>query len=123
MKRIFGVLFLALFFLIACNNPVMEIDEAVAKELDSSLALIVDSPSTSSSPHDYVKTNQEAFDLIVKQGDATLQHFSHEFSQSDSNGLKEYIMALACIEILGKENPVNRDWETGKEWYEKYKES
>ena len=42
-----------------------------------------------------------------------------KFENSNENGLKEYIMAIVCSEIL-KEDPKSRNWSTGREWYNNY---
>jgi hypothetical protein len=41
----------------------------------------------------------------------------NKFANSDKNGLEEYIMAIACSEILN-ENPANKKWASGREWYD-----
>lgn len=43
----------------------------------------------------------------------------NKFANSNTNGLKEYIMAIACSEIL-KENVETKKWETGRSWYDNY---
>lgn len=100
------------------NNDELVNSEAI-DEINTALNTIVNSPSASSNPYDYVKTHQTEFNAIVKQGNTSLDYLITEFSKSNSNGLKEYIMALACIEILGKHNKVE-NWSSGREWYELY---
>lgn len=87
--------------------------------IDQILEKTITTSSTSSNPYDYIKANQKEFDYIIEQGDLVLNHFLNVFRKSNSNGLKEYIMALACVEILGDDNPVKK-WESGRHWYEQY---
>lgn len=42
-----------------------------------------------------------------------------KFKNDKGNGLREYVMAIACSEIL-KENTETKNWETGREWYDNY---
>ncbi|MEW9674369.1 hypothetical protein ABLT31_37070 [Ammoniphilus sp. 3BR4] len=87
--------------------------------INQNLEKIITTPSGSSNPYDYVKANQKEFDYIVEQEDLALNHFLNIFRKSDSDGLKEFIMALACVEILGKNNPVGK-WQSGRDWYKQY---
>ena len=43
----------------------------------------------------------------------------NKFANSNKNGLEEYIMAIACSEIL-KENSTSKNWDSGREWYNNY---
>jgi hypothetical protein len=45
-----------------------------------------------------------------------------ELKATESNGLKEWIMAKACADILQDKNPV-AEWETGKQWLAKYEQA
>lgn len=98
-----------------------ETEGNVGLEIESTLVKIIDTPSASSNPYDYVKANQEEFDYIVGQGNKGLNYMLYKFSTSNNDGLKEYVMALACVEILGDENKV-KEWDTGRNWYNSYKE-
>ena len=55
-------------------------------------------------------------------GDEALTYILAEFKVSKDNGLKEYVMAIACSKIL-KEDPENKKWASGREWYDNYIEA
>jgi hypothetical protein len=76
--------------------------------------------SPSSNPYDYTKDSQDYRD-IVNLGDTALKYMLKKFEndKGNGNGLKEYVMAIACSDIL-KENTETKNWETGREWYDKY---
>ncbi|WP_242853023.1 hypothetical protein [Pseudobacteroides cellulosolvens] len=95
-----------------------QIDEATKKEMDKRLESIVSIKSTSSNPYDYIKNNKD-FDYLVQQKNAGLKYMLQKFKASKENGLREYIMAIACSKILN-ENPDEKKWDTGKGWYEQY---
>ncbi len=59
------------------------------------------------------------YKYIVSQGQKSLDYMLKKFVSSDKNGLEEYIMAIACSEIL-KENPASKNWASGREWYDNY---
>jgi hypothetical protein len=77
--------------------------------------------SISSNPYDYIKgvDSNKDYQYIVLQGEKSLDYMLNKFANSDQNGLEEYIMAIACSEIL-KENPTAKKWATGREWYDNY---
>jgi hypothetical protein len=89
-------------------------------EIESALAKIVSTPSASSNPFDYIKENQEEFDYIVGTRNKGLNYMLNKLSSSNDDGLKEYVMAMACAEISGDENPV-KEWDSGRNWYNSYK--
>jgi hypothetical protein len=118
MRKLF--LICILMVLTACTSAEKEMD--IIQQIERDLEQI---QSTShefklfSNPYDYLKKQSEEFDNIVSKKQIALDHFLNKFEKSEENGLEEYIMASACVEILGKKNPV-KEWSTGKEWYEKY---
>ena len=77
--------------------------------------------SLSSNPYDYIETpnGNEYYKFIVSQGERSLNYMLEKFAGNSDNGLKEYIMAIACSEILG-ENTDSKDWASGREWYNGY---
>jgi len=107
-------------FLTACSS-VNEKETDTIQQLERDLNSIVNSNTVkvSSNPNDYITAHLEEFNNIVSSQKIGLNHFLDKFEENDENGLNEYIMAAACVEILGDKNPV-KDWSTGREWYEKY---
>lgn len=95
-------------------------EENIEKMIDQKLESIVanSSVAASSNPYDYIKDNKD-YEYIIAQGDRALQYLLQRFKETSENGLKEYIMAMACSEILG-ENQENKTWSSGREWYEHY---
>lgn len=100
-------------------------DKAFEKAIDTKLNSIVYTEdlkvTMSSNPYDYIKgpDSSKDYNYIVSQGEKSLNYLLKKFATSNSNGLKEYIMAIACSEIL-KENPDSKNWGSGKEWYINY---
>lgn len=77
--------------------------------------------SLSSNPYDYIKglDSNKDFKYVVSQGEKSLNYMLSKFENSNKDGLEEYIMAIACSEIL-KENPSSKSWASGRQWYENY---
>jgi hypothetical protein len=88
--------------------------------MEDKLEAIVSNPehTLSSNPYDYTKGSKD-YEYIIKEGDKALNYMLSNFEKSDKNGLKEYVMAIACSEILG-EKPEQKNWSSGREWYEQY---
>jgi hypothetical protein len=76
---------------------------------------------SSSNPYDYIKNPDtvEDYKYIVAQGEKSLNVMLNKFAGSKEDGLQEYIMAIACFEIL-KENNDSKKWVSGREWYDNY---
>ncbi|MHB8076321.1 hypothetical protein [Desulfosporosinus fructosivorans] len=75
----------------------------------------------SSNPYESTKDSQDLKD-IVNFGDDALRYMLTKFENGEENGLKEYVMAIACSEIL-KENPETKKWASGREWYDRFLKS
>lgn len=95
-------------------------DEDLARTIDEKLnAIISNGPSLSSNPYDYIKDNQD-YEEIVNMGKPALEYMLRKFEAGKENGLKEYIMAIACSEILG-EKPGTGSWTSGRDWYNSHR--
>lgn len=94
--------------------------DGLSSTIDDKLNTIIQNPKAmfSSNPYDYVKDSRD-YEWIVKQGVEVLEYMLQKFEKSKENGLREYIMAIACSEILG-DRPENKKWSSGREWYENY---
>lgn len=73
----------------------------------------------SSNPYDFIKSEISAYEEIVSMGDEALLYLTNELRTNDRSGLKEWIMAKACEDILKEKSPV-KEWGSAKEWIEKY---
>jgi hypothetical protein len=93
----------------------------VGATIESKFDLIVSSPKTSSNPGDYINEHKQSYDDIIKIGQPALEYLLWKFEQASQNGLREWIMAKACSDILGTMDPV-KNWASGKEWYQKYRD-
>jgi hypothetical protein len=119
--------FLFVFSLIGCNNTVKKVSTDITFEqtIDGKLNNITNpkdyTVSLSSNPYDYIKgvDSNKDYKYIVLQGEKSLNYMLNKFANSDNNGLEEYIMAIACSEIL-QENPTSKKWATGREWYDNH---
>ncbi|WP_058308223.1 hypothetical protein [Gracilibacillus massiliensis] len=130
MKRLSTIIIVSLLFLTSCSFAEMKDDKVAGEEgtnqqneqeIEHALTKIIGSPSATSNPNDYVKAHPEEFAYIVGQGELALGYFLSEFKKTSTDGLREYVMALACTEILGSLNPID-NWETGRAWYNSYKQ-
>lgn len=92
--------------------------DTVKKEIDQRLKSIASIKTSSSNPYMYIKNNKD-FEYLVQQKDVGLKYLLEKFKESKENGLEQYIMAIACSQILG-ENPDDKNWDTGRGWYEQY---
>lgn len=120
MRRDIVVLILAIFLSVtACQS-----DENTGYKIEDNLKVIVKNEKAiiSSNPYDYIQQNQRLYNEIIDTGNEGLDYLMKELKESKHNGLKEWIMAKACEDILEDKNPV-KEWSTGKEWITKYNES
>jgi hypothetical protein len=131
-KRLMNVMVicLALIFvysLIGCSNAVKKVstDKIFEQTIDAKLNNITNPKdyniSLSSNPYEYIKRvdSNKDYKYIVYQGEKSLNYMLNKFANSDKNGLEEYIMAIACSELM-KENPASKKWASGREWYDNY---
>lgn len=131
-KRLMNVMVICLtvlfvFSLIGCSNTANKVttDRTFEQTIDGKLNNITNPKdytiSLSSNPYDYIKgvDSNKDYQYIVMQGEESLNYMLNKFANSDNNGLEEYIMAIACSEIL-KENPAFKKWATGREWYDNH---
>lgn len=95
----------------------------IGKEIEADLLKIMTDPKwevrISSNPYSSIASQKKSYDDIVNHGDEALVYLTRELKASKNNGLKEWIMAYACTDILGEKNPV-KEWGNGKEWLAGY---
>jgi len=99
------------------NDDSYDISDIIESRLD----VIVSSPKTASYPGAYINEHFIEYDEIVALGDKALQYMFSVFEKGGQTGLRGWIMALACSDIIGEdllfsETQVN----TGQEWYDLY---
>lgn len=98
-------------------------DNNAAKIVEENLSAIVNNKASnvavSSNPYRYIEANQDKYNEIIKLGRPALKYMLSQFASTKENGLKEYIMAAACSDIL-KEKEEDKKWATAREWYELY---
>lgn len=80
---------------------------------------IICTHSISSNPYKYIEKHKKEYNHILDQGNIALEFMLEKLKNSKEDGLKEYIMAIACSEILEEESE-NKNWSTGLEWYRAY---
>lgn len=97
--------------------------EPLSQIIDRRIQLIMNNEEAmfSSNPYDYTKGNSD-YEYIIGLGADTLDIMLEKLKDSEDNGLREYILAIACSELLG-ENIADKNWSTGKEWYALYMEN
>ncbi|MGO4271224.1 hypothetical protein AB4Z22_15490 [Paenibacillus sp. TAF58] len=112
--KLLYVSLISTLFLSACGKD-------IGKEIEADLLTITTDPMSqlSSNPGTYISSQRKSYDDIVNHGDAALVYLTQTLKASEKNGLKEWIMAYACTDILGEKNPV-KAWGNGKEWQASY---
>lgn len=117
------------FSLIGCSNTTkkVSVDKIFEKTIQEKLNNITNPEGKdtkllmSSNPYDWIKgtDSNKDYKYIVLQGEKSLNFMLSKFANSNKNGLEEYIMAIACAEIL-KEDPSSKNWGSGREWYDNH---
>lgn len=111
------------FSLIGCSDTVSKVstDKTFEQTIDKKLSNITNPEdikiSLSSNPYDYIKglDSNKDYKFIVSNGEKSLNYMLTQFANSNNNVLEEYIMAIACSEIL---NENSKEWSSVREWYE-----
>lgn len=99
---------------------------AISKDIDSYINTIMDDVQNdydsnpalglSSNPYDYVKNNN-SYNQIVKLGVSAIPVLEQKINDSNENGLKEYIMAIAAEQIAKVDLKTNGEgWSNAKSW-------
>lgn len=105
--------------------PIRETDDvnsvlALNEVLDSLFDEIMESPSASSNPEDYIKAHPEAYKEIISYGGNTLIYSFGAFEAGGESGLKGHLMMRACKDIYDVESDeIIAD--TGQAWYDAFK--
>jgi len=94
--------------------------EPMSQIINRRLKSIMDNEKAmfSSNPYDYIEDNKD-YDYLIGLGEEALDIMLEKLRVSEENGLREYLLAIACSELLG-EDIEDKRWSTGKEWYELY---
>ncbi len=82
--------------------------------------IITDGPVASSNPFDYI-ISSEAFIELADLGEPAMEYMFESFMEGNEDGLREYIMALACAKVMGvldEEKGIGIN--SGREWFYKY---
>jgi hypothetical protein len=119
LKKLLFIALLISVFLVACQS-----NDNVGPEIEGNLNKIINNKEIglSSNPNDYIKENQNEYNNIISKDEKGLEYLMDELKSSKEDGLKEWIMAKASVDILKTNNPI-KEWSTGKEWIEKYVET
>ena len=92
----------------------------VAETVERNLDIITES-STESNPYHYINAHRSAYDEIVALDDAALQYMFSIFDMGGQSGLRGWIMAIACCDIIGEGTEfANSTVDTGQKWYDAY---
>jgi hypothetical protein len=94
---------LFVYSLIGCSNTAKNVstDKTFEQTIDGKLNNITNPKdnkvSLSSNPYDYIKgvDSNKDYKYIVLQGEKSLNYMLNKFANSDTNGLEQYIMAIA----------------------------
>lgn len=122
------LIFLLLVMLIStviffgCSQESEISSEDIKKIVDKNLETIISSPKYSSNPYDYIQEHQLEYEQIVGIGQPAFDYMLEKLEDATTDGLRSWIMASLCTDILGDKNPVN-SWSSGKEWFKKYSQN
>lgn len=115
---IFCLTFILLLTLVGCKKSNETKNNIVEKNLSKIISTSNNNVQLASNPYEYISNNKKEYaDIISSEG--ALEYMLNEFAKSNEDGLKEYIMALVCCDILG-EDVTNKQWNSGREWYTNY---
>ena len=118
MNRIILII-CTILILTACNsNTDKQFDPS---KIDQNLGTIMRNKKVSmlSNPMDYISENQELYDEIIDTGNQGFNYLINKLKESTTNGLREWIIAKACDDIL-KDKEAEFQWQSGKDWLNKY---
>ncbi len=127
MKKTLAVIILAISIFVAAFSLNTN---AVAQKVDSNINELMgkitklqteNAPlASSSNPYDYIKDSIE-FNNIVDLGPDALPIIKQRVDESDENGLREYILAIAAEKIAKVDlKGDNLGWSTAKGWSDKW---
>ncbi|MDR9856480.1 hypothetical protein RJP21_23025 [Paenibacillus sp. VCA1] len=121
MKRI--LLSLYIIALITACSPNSSKQQSLSI-IDRNLDAIISNGKiqASSNPVDYINANLEGYSEILNTGNQGLDYLMNELKESADNGLREWIIAKACEDMLKDQAP-DAQWASGKEWLRVYEES
>lgn len=90
-----GIVLLTLHLLDFTHAPVRKYISDIAA---------TESVATSSHTKDYISANQNKWEIILNEGNYSVNIFVNELKKADSTGLEEQLMMDAITEITGNEN-------------------
>lgn len=99
------------------SDPSPDLGEEIERLLEEIMAT---GNGELSNPFAYINNN-ETFDKLVATGPQGLAYMSSSFKKSNEDGLREYIMALACAKIMGI--PIGETGigiSSGRDWFHKF---
>ncbi|MGF7141631.1 beta-lactamase regulating signal transducer with metallopeptidase domain [Anaerotaenia torta] len=90
--------------------------------IEGNLDIIAENPAYASNVYAYITAHQTEYDEIVALGDNALQYMFAQFEKGGQYGLRGWIMAYACRDILGGDSVFTpKAAGSGQEWYDAYK--
>ena len=125
--KVIGALLVAVFILgstvvlgFAMSAANESTDNSIADIVERNLDTITE-PSPYSNPYAYIDAHKAEYNEIVAHRDDALQYMFSLFEKGDQTGLRGWIMAVACCEILGEDTEfANATVDTGQKWYDTY---
>ncbi|MHB8062156.1 MAG: M56 family metallopeptidase, partial [Ruminiclostridium sp.] len=96
-------------------DTVPETDELI----ETNIKIIMSSPTTSSSPADYIKAHKIEYNSIILMGDEALEYLFDQFKKGNNNDLRGQIMMALCKDLLGDRNNVTDESLSPQDWFSK----
>ena len=101
--------------------PLEQLTQSIADIIERNLDIITE-PSPVSNPYFYIDAHRTEYGEIVFLGKDALQYMFSLFDMGNQHGLRGFIMASACREIMGLDPEFsNAEIDTGQKWYDAYK--
>ena len=105
---------------LTAGKPAEGAENDLTAKVESLLDRITAAKSLSSNPYEYIRGN-EGFDELVSMGEPAMEAMFDLFAKHNEDGLREYVMAVACAKVLGVYDEERGIGTTGgREWFVKY---
>lgn len=102
------------------NDVNDEIEEISSTNIFDLIITICSNAAGSSISYDLILNSTE-FKRIVSLDNKALQEMLLHFQKTKSDGLEEYIMAMACSEIVDEN--IESNFVSGREWFNQYQKN
>jgi hypothetical protein len=119
--KYFSIIFILLCILNSCNSKYDQ--KILVQQYEKSISIIMNPTDMkiklSSNTKDYISANKNEYNKLLHIGKPLVFYILEKFQKTNSDGLEEAIMAQLCIDLLNDKD-AKIEWQSGREWFEKY---